>query len=114
MGLIESAPSCASPDTQKPEYKNERASAFWDVPVYAEKMEVTANRIDAIVVDKQKKKVLLLEMSCPWMVSRKQKETRKARSTHRSDRRSVSSIHTIRLHSTTSSSMYSGAYEERH
>ena len=114
MGLIESAPSCCSPDTQKPEYKNERASAFWDVPVYAEKMEVRANRIDAIVVDKQKKKVLLLEMSCPWMVNRKQKETRKARSTHRSDRRSVCSIHTIRLHSTTSSSMYSGAYKERH
>ena len=45
--------------------------------MYAETMEVRANRIDARVVDKQKKKVLLLEMSCPWMANRKQKETLK-------------------------------------
>ncbi|XP_066027987.1 uncharacterized protein [Pocillopora verrucosa] len=77
MGLIESAPSWCSPETPKPEYKNDRASAFWDVPVYAEKTEVRANRIDARVVDKQKKKVLLLEMSCPWMANRKQKEEEK-------------------------------------
>ena len=37
--------------------------------MYAEKREVRANRIDARVVDKQKKKVLLLEMSCPWMAT---------------------------------------------
>ena len=77
MGLTESAPSWCSPETPKPEYKNDRASAFWDVPVYAEKTEVRANRIDARVVDKQKKKVLLLEMSCPWMANRKQKEEEK-------------------------------------
>ena len=77
MGLIESAPSWCSPETPKPEYKNDRASAFWDVPVYAEKTEVRANRIDARVVDKQKKKMLLLEMSCPWMANRKQKEEEK-------------------------------------
>ena len=77
MGLIESAPSWCSPETPKPEYKNDRASAFWDVPVYAEKTEVRANRSDARVVDKQKKKVLLLEMSCPWMANNKQKEEEK-------------------------------------
>ena len=60
MCLIESAPSRCSPETPKPEYKNDRGSAFWDVPVYAEKTEVRANWIDARVVDKQKKKVLLL------------------------------------------------------
>ena len=77
MGLIESAPSWRSPETPKPEYKNDRASAFWDVPVYAEKKEVRANRIDARVVNKQKKKVLLLEMSCPWITNRKQREEEK-------------------------------------
>ena len=46
------------------------------MPVYAEKTEVRANRIDARVVDKQKK-VILLEMSCPWMANRKQKEEEK-------------------------------------
>ena len=45
--------------------------------MYAEKTEVRANRIDARVVDKKKKKVLLLEMSCPWMANRKQKEEEK-------------------------------------
>ena len=77
MGLIESVPSWCSPETPKPEYKNDRASSFWDVPVYAEITEVRANRIDARVVDKQKKKVLLLKMSCPWMANRKQKEGEK-------------------------------------
>ena len=77
MGLIESAPSWCSPETPKPEYKNDRASAFWDVPVYAEKTEVRANRIDARVVDKHKKEVVLLEMSCPWMANRKQNEEEK-------------------------------------
>ena len=59
MGLIETAPSWCSPEPPKPEYKNDQASAFWDVPVYPEKTEVRANPIDARVVDKQKKKVLL-------------------------------------------------------
>ena len=63
MGLIERAPSWCSPETPKPEYKNDRASAFRDVPVNAEKTEVRANRVDARVVDK--KRVLLSEMSCP-------------------------------------------------
>ena len=77
MGLIESAPSWCSPETPKPEYKNDRASAFWNVPVYAKKTEVRENRIDARVVDKERKKVLLLEMSCPWMANRKQEEEEK-------------------------------------
>ena len=63
MGLIESAPSWCSPETPKPEYKNDRARAFRDVPVYAEKTEVRENRIDARAVDK--KRVLLSEKSCP-------------------------------------------------
>ena len=51
MALVESAPSWCLPETPKPEYKNDGASAFWDVPVYAEKTEVRANRIDVRVVD---------------------------------------------------------------
>ena len=33
-------------------YENERAKAFWDVPVYAECVMVKANRIDARMVEK--------------------------------------------------------------
>ena len=61
----------------KPLYKNQRAKAYWDVRVYANNIEVRANRIDARIVDKEKKKILLLEMSCPWMENRKAKETEK-------------------------------------
>ena len=60
VGLIECAPSWCSSETPKPEYKNDRASALWDVQVYKGITEVRANLIDARVVDKQKKKVLLL------------------------------------------------------
>ena len=42
--------------------------------MYVEKTDVTANRIDARVVDKPKKEVLLLEMSYSWMANTKQKE----------------------------------------
>jgi len=76
VGLIESAPSWYLPETPKPEYKSDQASTFWDVPVYAEKTEVRASRIDVRDLDKQKK-MLLLEMSCPWMANRKQKEEKK-------------------------------------
>jgi len=55
-------------------YENERAKAFWDVAVYAENTEVRANRIDARVIDKRRKRVLAVEMSCPWMNNRTAKE----------------------------------------
>ena len=75
MGLIERAPSWCSPETPKPWYKNDRASPFRDVPVYAEKTEVRENRIDAR--DVEKKRVLLSEMSCSYMANRKEKEEEK-------------------------------------
>ena len=58
-------------------YENERANAFWDVAVYAENTEVRANRIDARVIDKQKKRVLAVEMSCPWVDNRTVKDKEK-------------------------------------
>ena len=42
--------------------------ALWDVPVYADSIEVRANRIDSRIVDKEQKRVLAItEMSCPWL-----------------------------------------------
>lgn len=38
--------------------------------MYAEYAEVRNNRIDCTVIDKKKKKVVLLEMSCPWVSNR--------------------------------------------
>ena len=59
-------------------YGNERATAYWDVPLYAESNLVTANRIDATIVDKGKREVSLIEMSCPWIENREVKAEEKA------------------------------------
>ena len=47
--------------------------------VYANHTEVRANRVDARIVDKERKTVTLLEMSYPWIENRKQKEEEKTR-----------------------------------
>ena len=39
--------------------------------------EVKANRIDARIVDKESKRVMLLEMSCPWISDREAKDAEK-------------------------------------
>ena len=47
-----------------------KVKAFWDVPVYAENVMVRANRIDMRVADKERKQIVVIEMSCPWMENR--------------------------------------------
>ena len=48
------------------------------MPVFAENMEVRANTIDGRIVDRKEKKVILIEMSCPWVSNREQKEQEKS------------------------------------
>ena len=62
----------------KPMYGNERATAYWDVPLYAESNLGTASRIDATIVDKGKREVSLIEMSCPLIENREVKAEEKA------------------------------------
>ena len=59
--------------------ENNSITAYWDVLVFAENTEVRANRIDARIVDKVRKEILLLEMSCPWITNRRTKEEEKTR-----------------------------------
>ena len=61
----------------KPMYKNERAIEYWDIPLYADNMHVKANRIDATIVDKQNKKVSVMELSCPWVENREERDAEK-------------------------------------
>ena len=79
LDLIQSIPPWYSPVSPKPEYKNVRSCVYlyWDVPVFAENTEVKAKRIDARIVDRKEKKVILIEMSCPWVSNREQKEEAK-------------------------------------
>ena len=58
-------------------YENERAIAYWDIPLYADNTHVKANRIDATIVDKENKKVSVIEMSCPWIENREEKDAEK-------------------------------------
>ena len=71
-------------DTEEPWYSRinpkpmyERASAYWDGPLYAENDLVSANRIDATIVDKGKREVSLIEMSCPCIENREVKAEEK-------------------------------------
>ena len=45
--------------------------------MYADHQEVRANRVDARIVDHANKKVLTLEMSCPWISNREKKSEEK-------------------------------------
>ena len=49
LDLIDSVPPWYSPTEPKPVYENDRAQAFWDIPVYADHVEVRANRIDILI-----------------------------------------------------------------
>ena len=55
-------------------YESGCVKALWGVPVYADGIEVRANRIKARIVDKEQKRVLAIEMSCPWLDNCKVKE----------------------------------------
>ena len=77
LDLTDSESPWYSPTEPKPVYENDLAQAFWDVPVYADHVEVRANRIDARIVDNSAKTVILLEMSCPWPDNRKSKSCEK-------------------------------------
>ena len=57
--------------------ENEHATAFWDVPLFADTTQVKGNRIDATVIDKTSKQVRVIEMSCPWLENRESKDFEK-------------------------------------
>ena len=42
---------------------------YWKVPVYGEYQDRRANRIDAriVITNHQEKRVIAMEMSCPWV-----------------------------------------------
>ncbi|CAH3145439.1 unnamed protein product [Porites lobata] len=91
-GLMEEVPPWYSPVMPKPAYQNSTSEAFWDIPTYAEHNEVRANRIDARLVNHDRKEVctigqlhddvILLQLPeslsfCPWIESRAKKDEEK-------------------------------------
>ena len=58
-------------------YESPGAKAYWDVPVFAEYEHVPQNRVDARFIDHKEKKIIAVEMSCPWVDNRTEKERRR-------------------------------------
>ena len=77
MKLANTVPPCYSPKVPEPLYESAVAQPFWDVPVYAEYNHVKANRVDSRFVDHKSKKVMPVEMSCPWINNREKKDEEK-------------------------------------
>ena len=77
--LIKAVPPWYFATQPKPFYQNDQVTAYWDVPVYADHTELRVNRVDERIADKERKTVTLLEMSCPWIENRKQKDEEKTR-----------------------------------
>ena len=51
--------------------------AFCDVPLFAEHQEVRTNRVDARIINHVSKRVITLEMSCPWVTNLEKKKEEK-------------------------------------
>ena len=66
-----------SPAVPKPIYESPEAQAYWDIPVVGVSEQVQQNRVDARFIDHEKKKVLVVEMSCPWTENREKKQEEK-------------------------------------
>ena len=71
MKLANTVPPWYSPKVPEPLYESAETQAFWDVPVYAEYNHVKANRVDARFMHHKSKKVMAVEMSCPWIERRR-------------------------------------------
>ena len=70
LGLADSIPLWYSRVDPKPLYESPEAKAYWDVPVFAEHEHLPQNRVDAIFINHKEKKVIAVEMSCPWVENR--------------------------------------------
>ena len=44
--------------------------AYWNVPVYADTMQVKANRIDITILNKINKKGIVIKLICLYMVGK--------------------------------------------
>ena len=77
LDLVTSEVPRFSKTQPKPMYENERAIAYWDIPLYTDNTQVKANRIDATIVDEENKKVSVIEMSCLWVEKREEKAAEK-------------------------------------
>ena len=73
LDLITTTAPWYSQTQPKPKYENDRVNAYWDVLLFADSTHVKVKRINARIIDKERKEVRLLEMSCPCVENREEK-----------------------------------------
>ena len=74
--FIDECPPWYSPVNVKPRYENEKIIILWDIPEYSgvEDEDVRKSlRPDGKVIFKEDRKVLVLEMTVPWIKNRELK-----------------------------------------
>ena len=58
--LADAIPPWHSPVQPKPVYQDDKVTAYRDVPVFAEHLQVRANRVDARFVDRENNEMMLI------------------------------------------------------
>ena len=75
-GLLPKCPPWYSCEKMKPLYENEKVSLFWDIPEYLGYEDEDGDKIqrpDGKLILNDKMKILILEMSVPWISNREVK-----------------------------------------
>ena len=77
LGLINKEHSWYSPDKVKPYYENESSKFWWDIPEYSGRENSNEQQVKPLrpdgkleLISETEHKILLLEMSVPWMSNR--------------------------------------------
>ena len=71
----------------KPLYESPEAKAYWDVPVFDELEHLPQNRVDVRFIDHKENKFIAVEMRCPRIDNRAQKDEEKTRKFGKSEMR---------------------------
>ena len=74
--FIDTYPPWYTPLVIKPRYENEEVILMWDIPEYSGKDDEDEEKLlrpDGKLIFQQKRKIVLLEMSVPWIENREAK-----------------------------------------
>ncbi len=71
--LIDRTPAWYSPGKPSPVYENQTIKLTWDIPIFTEGV-IQHNRPDVVLWDKEKRKIVILEMTVVWFSTIQEKK----------------------------------------